>query len=399
MTTSTINDRPATRDQLAWLTGEVRDWESRGVLTGDQAATILDGYRVTTAGRRFSLARLLLTIGAAFVGIGLIWLVGANLDQLAPTTRFLVVAGLWLAFLVGSEVLHERRPSASLRVGAGRLLAALASGAVIFQAAQSMQVPAYEPALVGLWAAGALAHAYAVRGVGPLIVGLVTGATWFMWQALTEAPNSLTAVLCLAAGGVVAVSVGALHARRSDRFAAPWQELGILLSLVALFAAALPFVNADGFEWNAWLVVGIAAAAVAAGASLLLARGPERLAALGSVGVLAVCPALVLWQAGADAAQPLSPADWAHAGICVAAYVAAAVGVAVLGTLQESWRLNGLATLALVTFTTFQSFAVFAQIIQGAWLFVVLGLVLLGTGYLFDRARRELAATLEGVDR
>jgi hypothetical protein len=41
-------------------------------------------------------------------------------------------------------------------------------------------------------------------------------------------------------------------------------------------------------------------------------------------------------------------------------------------------------------FTTFQSFAVFAQIIEGAWLFVVLGLVFLGSGYLFDRARREL---------
>jgi hypothetical protein len=30
---------------------------------------------------------------------------------------------------------------------------------------------------------------------------------------------------------------------------------------------------------------------------------------------------------------------------------------------------------------------------------VVLGLIFLGTGYLFDRARRELAATLEGADR
>ena len=54
--------------------------------------------------------------------------------------------------------------------------------------------------------------------------------------------------------------------------------------------------------------------------------------------------------------------------------------------------------IALVVFTTFQSFAVFAAIIQGAWLFVVLGLVFLGTGFLFDRARRGISANLEGAD-
>ena len=77
----------------------------------------------------------------------------------------------------------------------------------------------------------------------------------------------------------------------------------------------------------------------------------------------------------------------------------AAVAVAMLGTLRDSWWLTALATTALVVFTTFQSFAVFAPIIQGAWLFVVLGLIFLGTGFTFDRARRRLAAALEGDDR
>jgi hypothetical protein len=45
-------------------------------------------------------------------------------------------------------------------------------------------------------------------------------------------------------------------------------------------------------------------------------------------------------------------------------------------------------------FTTFQAFAVFAAIVQGAWLFVLLGLVFVGTGYLADRARRQLTRTL-----
>ena len=61
-----------------------------------------------------------------------------------------------------------------------------------------------------------------------------------------------------------------------------------------------------------------------------------------------------------------------------------------VGALRESWRLTALATAALVVFTTVQSFAVFAQILEGAWLFVALGVVFLGTGFGFDRARRKL---------
>ena len=107
---------------------------------------------------------------------------------------------------------------------------------------------------------------------------------------------------------------------------------------------------------------------------------------------------LVLWDTGAETTG-LDVADWAHALTSVGLYVVVAVAIAVLGTLRDSWQLTALATVAIVVFTTFQSFAVFAQIIQGAWLFVLLGLVFLGTGFLFDRARRELAAALEGESR
>jgi hypothetical protein len=56
--------------------------------------------------------------------------------------------------------------------------------------------------------------------------------------------------------------------------------------------------------------------------------------------------------------------------------------------------LTFLATAALVLFTTVQAFSVFASIFTGAWLFVLLGLVFVGTGYLADRARRQLTRTL-----
>lgn len=399
--TTDVASRPLPQAQFDWLHRELPLWQAEGVIDADQGAALLRRYHATAdPDRRFSLARLLLSIGAIFVGFGLIWLVAANLDQLPPMIRFGVVATIWLALLIGAEVLHEHlRSLPSLVVGAVRLLAALAFGAMLFQAAQSLQVPAYEPALVGLWGAGALVHAYAVRATGPLLVGITAGTGWFVWQTLFEAPSVLSGVLCVAAGSVVATSLGALHHRRDDGFDAPWRAVGALLALATLFTAALPFVDAADFTWDAWLVGGLVVAGLAAVAALALGRDAGRLEPLGAVGVLAVSLGLVLWDAGGDADKALTVADWAHAGVSVAAYAGLAVGIAALGAVRDSWPLTALATTGLVVFTTFQSFAVFAQIIQGAWLFVVLGLIFLGTGYVFDRARRELAATIEGTDR
>ena len=190
MTTSTPQREPhdhrrdATSVQLAWLRRELDDWQAAGIVDADQAAAISGRYRTVAQTRRFSLGRLLLTLGALFVGVGLIWLVAANLDQLPPLLRFAVVAAFWLAFLVGGELLGPRLTPAVL--GAVRLLAALTFGATIFQAAQSMQVPAYEPVLLGLWSAGTLLHAYLTRSVVPLMVGIATGLVWRIWQPLAH---------------------------------------------------------------------------------------------------------------------------------------------------------------------------------------------------------------------
>jgi uncharacterized membrane protein len=388
--------RSATPAQLEWLGRELSVWTSEGLLLDDQAGAILRRYHAT---KRFSLSRLLVALGAVFVGVGLIWLVAANLDQLPPLLRFVAVSAIWLALLVGGEVLHSKQLlMPSQVVGSVRLLAALAFGAVVFQAAQSLQVPAFEPLLVGLWGAGALVHAYAVRGLGPLLVGVPTTTTWFVWQVQWDAPSAFAVVLSLAVVAVAAVSVATLHERGLRRFGPVWREVGAGLALAALFAAALPFVTATDFAWTVWLVAGLVLAALAAAAAILLVGGRARLEPIGALGVLAASVLMVLWDAGDDA-EVLTLVDWAHAAVSVGVYVAVAVGVAVLGILHNSWRLTALATAGLVIFTTFQSFAVFAQIIQGAWLFVVLGLVFLGTGYGFDRARRGLAATLEGEDR
>jgi uncharacterized membrane protein len=400
--------RPAPPNQLEWLRAEITDWQREGLLEDRQAAAILGRYH---AARRVNLARLLLALGAVFVGFGLIWLVASNLDQLPPLARFLTVAAIWAGTTVGVELLAERRahggPIPSPVVHAGRLLAALLLGGVIFQAAQSLQVPAYEPRLVGLWALGALAHGYIVRSIGPVALGIIAGLAWVIWHMAWTAPSALGIVLAVSLAGAGAIAIAALHTRLAltdeqlSELAAPWREAGAMALLGALFTAAMPFLGTDGFEWTTTLVVllVVAAGLCAAAVALTASRRVGRLVWAEPAGALAVTTLAVLllwWDAGADA-DTVRAQDWAHAAVAVLTYLAVAAGVAVVGVLRDSRRLTAIALVALVIFTTFQSFAVFAQIIQGAWLFLLMGLILGGTGYLADRARRQLASSLDDL--
>jgi uncharacterized membrane protein len=387
-----VAPRPVPPRQLAWLRSEVADWTSQGIISEDQAARISTRYSAGSH-TRFSIGRVLLTLGGAFVGIGVIWLVAANLDQLTPTVRFLAVTALWLTFLIGGEVMAGRKVSAPV-VGAGRLLAALGVGAVIFQAAQSLQVPAYEPRLVGLWSVGALLHGYLTRSYMPFFVGLVTGAVWWFWQPLWDSPHGLTVVLLFGAGAVLASGLAVLHDKRLDAYAWAWRTVGGAMALLAMFAAAIPDVGRDGIVWTTWLVVALVLAGVAAAAAAATRPGLRVLEPLGAIVVLVVATLIGLWTTGTDTSS-VDAADWGHAAVSVIAYVVLAVGLVVLGTVRDHPPLTWMAMVGLVVFTTFQSFAVFAPIVTGAWLFVVLGTVFLGTGFLFDRARRELAHALD----
>ena len=396
-TTEIDAPRGATRHQLAWLHDQVVDWQAAGIIEPHQASAITGRYRlVADPGAKVSLGRILLWLGGAFVGVGLIWLVAANLAQLSPTTRFAVVAVLWASFLVGSEVLDARHASRAL-TGAIRLLAALGFGALVLQAAQSLQVPAFEPVLLGVWSAGSLLHGYLTRSTMPFLVGLLTGVYWWIAQPMWADGSSFGAVLVLGAGTVVAASLATIHDARLDAFAWWWRLTGAALALATLFAAAIPGIHGDEVVWTGWLVAELVVAALVAAAALAVAVRRGQLAwvePVGAVAVVAASALLTMWDTGTDVTD-VGPDQWAHAGLSVLAYVGLAVGLVALDAVRQHRALTWLAMTALVVFTTFQSFAVFAPIVTGAWLFVVLGTVFLGTGFLFDRARRELAQAID----
>ena len=377
---------------LTWLEGELEAWQAEGRLDAATAEGIRARY---TARRQFSLARLGLGLGGAFLSVGVLWLVASNLDQLSPGVRFGGIALLWLVAVAGAEVLAAR--SGGPAVTALRLLGAAAFGGVVFQAAQSLQVPAYAPHLLGVWAAGALLQAYAVRAVAPLLVGLATGTGWAVWEVGERSGTAGAVSLALLAVGLLGASVAVVHGRVGPpRFAPPWRTVGAVLVLGGLFVAALPTGGRTPVRPELLLLAGAVAGAVVA---LVVARD-----LLGRLEVAAPAAALLLgwlvvrWQPpAARSSEALTGEALLRVAVVVAVYLLAALWVAALGVLRDEPRTTGLATVALVLFTVVQSFAVFAPVLSGATLFLALGGVLAASGWVADRGRRNLVTTVREV--
>ncbi|MBC7276620.1 DUF2157 domain-containing protein [Nocardioides sp.] len=379
--------RPVAPRRLDWLNDETARWVGEGILTDHTAEKIKAQYVASHTG---SLTRVISYLGGAFLGVGLVWLVATNLDALSPLVRFAGIVVVWLAFTAAAEVPTLPHP---LR-GAFRGIAAIGFGGVVFQAAQSLQVPAYEPSLVGLWGLGALLYAYASTGVAPLVVGITTTMIWFDWQVVASSESTFAGVFAVLIGGVIATATAALHDRGREAFARVWRLAGGVLVLGGLFVAAIPQIGDRDLAWSPTLVVALVVAALLTVVAVGRTRGSSRWEVLASALIVPIGLALVAWDPQVSDLGAVSGEAWLSAFVSIAVYVVVAGAVAVDGSVRDHTLLVVLATGALVVFTTMQSFAVFAPIMSGATLFLLLGVLLLTTGFVFDRARRGVAANL-----
>ena len=201
-------------------------------------------------------------------------------------------------------------------------------------------------------------------------------------------------MLTLATVGLAAVGLAAVHDARTPEFARVWRLSGVGLLLLSLVVGAVPGLDLGSESLPLDLVVGLVATALLVGAGLLVGDRLARAELVGGVAVLAVGAGLVLWQVGTYAASDPTGQDVVRAIAGLAACATAAVGVAVVGTWRESTGLVALATVALVATTALQAFTVFAPVLEGAWLFLLLGALLVAVGLGFDRMRRQVAAAL-----
>lgn len=376
--------------QLAWLEAELTAWQRDGLIDSPTAARIRAGYQ---ARRRFSLMALWITLGSCFLGAGLIWLVAANLDRFSPAGRLALVAAIWIGLTVGVEWFAARRhPAGSawwVASEALRLLPVAGYGAVVFQAAQSLQVPAFAPVLVLVWALGTLTYAYLVKGTTPLFLGVVLLAVWAVWFPLSNVEGD-GMHLVLAGAGTAFVALGAVQRRLGWAEATvPWREIGLLGVLVGMFFAFIP--TGMPTTWTVPTIAWLVAALVLAAAGVVAGTREDRWSLLLVVAATGCCVLFTFWPVPSGMNPQDAPA-WVYlrAALAVLLYLVTATAAAVLGALVDSQRITVLAGIMLTLFTTLQAFAVFAPILSGAVLFLTLGVILIAIGWAADRGRRRL---------
>ena len=382
-------------DRLNWLTRELEVWQSDGLISSEAASQLRQQYGAES--RRFTLVRLTVALGSVFVGAGLIWLVATNIEHLSPMVRFLAVTFLWLALTALAEILAGRLASSEVRsplVTTTQVLAVAAYGAVIFQAAQSLQVPSDSPRLIGLWGLGALLYAYAVRGRSALIIAVTLVVGWLMVVGTDTGSLARSFTFGTLWGGLAATAIAVGHRRRwRADFSPPWQVAGVVLTLSGLFIASIPADGwaDEGHRWAPILLIGAALTPILAIVALVLGDVSDRHYVLAAAAALGIGTVLFRWQPGDD---PQAPQVWARAALAVVGGLGVAAWIALIGAWRREPRITALATVFVILFTTVQSFAVFASIMSGAVLFLLVGVTLLATGYLAMRGRSHLVNTV-----
>lgn len=392
--TSPRDPVPIASDRHRWLTGELRSWEQDGLINADTAGAIADRYVATDQpeGRGITPIRVVLGLGACFVGIGLIWLVASNLNQLSPVLRFLVVTALWIGLAVVAELTRD------LVSAALKLLSALAFGAVVFQAAQSLQVVAYRPILLLAWGLGALLYAYARRSRAAAFVAITILAAWYVWQVMDVSSSVVTFTVSVLLASIACVALAALHPETWRPFGRLWLTIGAVMSLIGIFAAAIPYAG-DSERWTSGLTVGVILAIGLAAAAAWRSTREEQievgltLVALLLGGVLSLWRPLNEW--GGMVPDQLTFGMWVRTGLAILVFLVIAGGWAMVGARRRLPMLSAVATIGLVIFTTFQAFTVFAPIITGATLFLTVGAVMILTGVVAERGRRRIRQEVE----
>ena len=127
------------------LSSELARWQAEGRLDAATASGIRADY---IASRRFSLSRLLLGLGGAFVGVGLLWLVAANIDELSPLSRFVAVVLLWLGAVAAGEMLADGVPGHEIPDRIGQAVESFETVPLLARALEDAGVEA--PVLSGL---------------------------------------------------------------------------------------------------------------------------------------------------------------------------------------------------------------------------------------------------------
>ena len=392
------------------LRQEVEEWERDGTITAQQAQAILARYpegsaEYEAARRRHGLVIGLSILGAALVGLGVITFFAANWNDIPRGVKLgALIAGVALSYGAGF-LLWQRLGYIAVGI-ALVLLGCIIYGAGVHLIGQIYHVPVDHPDLTAFWFLGVLPLAYVTRSTPVMFLAIVlflvaAGFRLPVWLRDTgpEEATILAAVMYLALAALL-YGIG-----KAKSLLDGWETAGGLfraIGLIVVFGGLylLTFhdlidgaARIEGVGYQYWVL-----AYAASAAALFTLTGLEfrraRLGGVSAVELLEIATVLLLLTAShvlvrvPVAWEPLYPI------VMNALFALAALGLMVSGYLQgREGRVNlALGLIALLVISRYFEYS--TTLFDQSLVFVGAGVILLAGGFLLERGRRRMLASM-----
>jgi len=395
------------KDVMERLRIDTREWQASGIITEDQATSILsyyDRYFPISAKPQIyaRLSTILATMGAVLVGLGIILLVGANWQDIPLIVRFaLLCAVIVMCNGTGYFLLYIKEYSRSGE--AIFLVGSIAFGAGVFLATQVYHYETEPPLLLFWWCVGVIPMAYILRLRSVLCLGLglfVVTFIWFLVNFSGDMESAAAFIGLVTALGSTLFAVGTLH-RLADsfiKFSWIYVTFGIGILLSALYVLSfegflhddfldvvngnpignfIPITLLSSLALVCWvLYIGIKRRQIA------VAHRPVLDLVAIPWGIMVA--SIAYW-------APMIGNSVLFAAVFNAALAVTVIAIIVAGVAErKSYLINmGLLFFGLLLLTRYID--LMWGMMDGAVFFIVGGILLLLTGFFLERTRRRLA--------
>jgi uncharacterized membrane protein len=163
-----------------WLQGEMELWVNKGILSVEQRTRIEEFYETQeeTSSRKHSQAIFsLMGIAAAFVGLGVLLLIGYNWEAMPKALKLITIFGI-LSGTYGLAFWLHANPTRKVFSEVAFLLGSLFYGAAIWQIAQIFHIQSHYPNGLWIWAVGILPFALCLDTILLHVLLAVVLAIW-----------------------------------------------------------------------------------------------------------------------------------------------------------------------------------------------------------------------------
>ena len=392
------------------LRREVQEWERDGTITPQQAQAILARYPEDSADyeaarRRQGLVVGLSILGAALVGLGVITFFASNWDEIPRGVKLgALVAGVALSYGAG-YFLWQRLGYTAVGI-AMVLLGCIIYGTGVHLIGQIYHIPVDHPNLTAFWFLGVAPLAYVTRSKPVMFLAIVlflvaAGFRLPHWLAeVYDADAVILASVMYLALAVMLYAIGKVKGLFDgwEPTGGLFRAIGLIVGFGALYLLTFHDLideagRIDEANYRYWSLT-YAASVVAVAILTVLEWWRFRRGGGTLVEPLEIVTVVLLLTASHFLVRV--PVDWEplYPIVINALFALSALGLMASGYLQGREGRVNLALALIALFVVSRYFEYSTTLFDRSLVFVGAGVILLLGGFLLERGRRKLLASM-----